>query len=262
MRIDFTKMHGLGNDFIVFEAPAGGRAAHRRAVAPPVGTAYRHWFRPGAGARSRRAATARGLLPHLQCRRQRGRAVWQRRALHRRPPASPRQASEGNAHHGQPGGTDPCARAGRANRLRRHGRAEFRTRSLPFDASSEAHVYPLAVAGTEVEIGAVSMGNPHAVLTVASVARAPVDRLGPAIETHTRFPKRVNVGFMEMRRPHAHPAARLRARRGETLACGTGACAAVAVGRRPRTDSTPTVAVELPGGKLEITWAGPANTFG
>src|SRR5207342_2131139 len=62
------------------------------------------------------------------------------------------------------------------------GPPNFDPKSLPFEASAEAHIYPLAVAGTEVEIGAVSMGNPHAVLTVTSVASAPVDRLGPAIE--------------------------------------------------------------------------------
>jgi diaminopimelate epimerase len=138
------------------------------------------------------------------------------------------------------------------------GEPNFDPKSLPFDASAEAHVYPLSVAGTEVEIGAVSMGNPHAVLTVSSVANAPVDRLGPAIERHPRFPKRVNVGFMEI-----IDKSRIRLRvyergTGETLACGTGACAAVAVGRRHgRLDST--VAVELPGGELEITWNGPGE---
>ena len=138
------------------------------------------------------------------------------------------------------------------------GVPNFDPKSLPFEASAEAHVYPLAVAGTEVEIGAVSMGNPHAVLTVTSVASAPVDRLGPAIERHPRFPKRVNVGFMEIV-DRAHIRLRVFERgAGETLACGTGACAAVAVGRRHgRLDST--VEVELPGGKLEITWSAPGE---
>ena len=138
------------------------------------------------------------------------------------------------------------------------GAPNFDPKSLPFEASAEAHVYPLAVAGTEVEIGAVSMGNPHAVLTVASVASAPVDRLGPAIEKHPRFPNRVNVGFMEIV-DRAHIRLRVFERGvGETLACGTGACAAVAVGRRHgRLDAT--VEVELPGGKLELTWNGPGE---
>jgi diaminopimelate epimerase len=138
------------------------------------------------------------------------------------------------------------------------GAPNFDPRSLPFEASAEAHVYPLSVAGTEVEIGAVSMGNPHAVLTVTSVASAPVDRLGPAIERHPRFPKRVNVGFMEII-DRSHIRLRVFERgAGETLACGTGACAAVAVGRRHgRLDSA--VEVELPGGKLEITWNAPGE---
>jgi len=138
------------------------------------------------------------------------------------------------------------------------GVPNFDPRSLPFEASAEAHVYPLTVAGTEVEIGAVSVGNPHAVLTVTSVASAPVDRLGPAIERHPRFPKRVNVGFMEIV-DRAHIRLRVFERGvGETLACGTGACAAVAIGRRHgRLDAT--VEVELPGGKLEINFAAPGE---
>jgi diaminopimelate epimerase len=138
------------------------------------------------------------------------------------------------------------------------GAPNFDPKSLPFEASAEAHVYPLSVAGTEVEIGAVSMGNPHAVLTVTSVASAPVDRRGPAIERHPRFPKRVNVGFMEIV-DRSHIRLRVYERgAGETLACGTGACAAVAVGRRHgRLDSA--VEVELAGGKLEITWNAPGE---
>jgi diaminopimelate epimerase len=101
------------------------------------------------------------------------------------------------------------------------GVPNFDPKSLPFEASAEAHVYPLSAAGTEVEIGAVSMGNPHAVLTVTSVASAPVDRLGPAIENHPRFPKRVNVGFMEIV-DRTHIRLRVFERGvGETLACGT-----------------------------------------
>jgi diaminopimelate epimerase len=99
------------------------------------------------------------------------------------------------------------------------------------------------------------MGNPHAVLTVSSVASAPVDRLGPAIEKHARFPRRVNVGFMEIvDRKHI----RLRVFErgtGETLACGTGACAAVVAGiRRGLLDSP--VQVQARGGQLTIRWAG------
>jgi diaminopimelate epimerase len=138
------------------------------------------------------------------------------------------------------------------------GVPNFDPASLPFDALREAEIYPLRVGEKELRIGAVSMGNPHAVLTVSSVASAPVDRLGPAIEKHPRFPRRVNVGFMEIV-DRAHIRLRVFERgAGETLACGTGACAAVAVGRRHgRLDAT--VAVDLPGGTLEITWNGPGE---
>jgi len=138
------------------------------------------------------------------------------------------------------------------------GVPNFAPSSLPFDASSEAHVYPLDVGGTQVEIGAVSMGNPHAVLTVPSAAAAPVDRLGPAIENHRRFPKRVNVGFMEIV-DRSHINLRVFERgAGETLACGTGACAAVAVGRHHgRLDEN--VNVNVRGGELRVNWAGPGQ---
>ena len=104
------------------------------------------------------------------------------------------------------------------------------------------------------------MGNPHAVLTVASAAAAPVDRLGPAIERHPRFPKRVNVGFMEIV-DRGHIRLRVYERgTGETLACGTGACAAVAVGRRHgRLDER--VGVKVAGGELTVTWPGPGRNI-
>jgi diaminopimelate epimerase len=100
------------------------------------------------------------------------------------------------------------------------------------------------------------MGNPHAVIAVESVASAPVDVVGPALQRHARFPRSVNVGFMERVDP-----ARIRLRVyergvGETPACGTGAAAAVAVGRRWNWLAEK-VAVELPGGTLEVNWSGP-----
>ena len=112
------------------------------------------------------------------------------------------------------------------------GVPNFDPRALPFDAPREMDPYLLEVAGATLQIGAVSMGNPHAVLAVADVDGAPVATLGPAIEQHPRFPKRVNVGFMQIL---ARDQVRLRVYErgaGETRSCGTGACAAVAVGRR------------------------------
>jgi diaminopimelate epimerase len=126
---------------------------------------------------------------------------------------------------------------------------------IPFRADVRAARYPLAVGEETVEIGAVSMGNPHAVLEVPRVESAPVARLGPLIEAHPRFPQRVNAGFMEVV-DRGHIRLRVFERgAGETLACGSGACAAVVVGRvRALLDET--VTVELQGGDLVISWRG------
>ncbi len=126
---------------------------------------------------------------------------------------------------------------------------------IPFVAEAIAASYDLEVDGRTYPIAAVSMGNPHAVLQVPSVADAPVGNLGPAIQRHPRFPMGVNVGFMQVA-----DGARIRLRvyergSGETLACGTGACAAVVAGRiQGLLDER--VRVTLPGGELIIAWAG------
>ena len=93
------------------------------------------------------------------------------------------------------------------------GVPNFAPASLPFEASREADIYPLRVGEKELQIGAVSMGNPHAVMQVPSVRDAPVDTLGPAVENHSRFPQRTNVGFMEVVSPEHIRLARVRARR-------------------------------------------------
>src|SRR3990167_3076282 len=126
---------------------------------------------------------------------------------------------------------------------------------IPFDGGSGAASEPLEVAGETLQISALSMGNPHAVQVVADVERTPVEKLGPLIERHPRFHKRVNAGFMQiMDRQHI----RLRVYErgsGETLSCGTGACAAGGAGsRRGLLDSTVNVATH--GGALVIVWAG------
>jgi diaminopimelate epimerase len=138
------------------------------------------------------------------------------------------------------------------------GVPNFDPKSLPFIAEHEADLYPIAVLGQQFEIGAVSMGNPHAVLRVPSVAAAPVDSVGPAMENHPRFPKRANIGFMEGV-DSGHIRLRVFERGvGETLACGTGACAAVAVGRRLGLLGS-SVKVDLPGGRLTVEWEGPGK---
>jgi len=126
---------------------------------------------------------------------------------------------------------------------------------IPFNGDSGAVSVPLEVAGETLEASVLSMGNPHAVQVVEDVERAPVEKLGPLIEHHPRFPKRVNAGFMQiMDRRHI----RLRVYErgaGETLSCGTGACAAVVAGiRRGLLDSPVSVATR--GGLLTIAWGG------
>ncbi len=126
---------------------------------------------------------------------------------------------------------------------------------IPFDAETKAITYPIKVAGERLTIAAVSMGNPHAVLQVENVDTAPVEQLGPLLERHPRFPRRVNVGFMEI---CSREQIRLRVFErgtGETLACGTGACAAVVAGQL-QSLLGPRVEVSLPGGNLVVEWGG------
>ena len=129
---------------------------------------------------------------------------------------------------------------------------------IPFQAEAEALSYRVEVDGRDVELAAVSMGNPHAVLRVDNVDTAPVHELGPKLEHHPRFPQRVNVGFLQIIDRHQ---ARLRVWErgaGETQACGTGACAAAVAAIRQGWMESP-VQLELPGGRLSIEWAGPGR---
>ncbi len=135
------------------------------------------------------------------------------------------------------------------------GAPEFEPARIPFNATARAPSYPLRVDDTELEIGAVSMGNPHAVLRVSNTGKAEVERLGPLIESHPDFPQQVNVGFMQI---VSDTEIKLRVYErgvGETLACGTGACAAVVYGIS-RGWLRESVTVVLPGGKLSVSWAG------
>ncbi|MCB1722900.1 MAG: diaminopimelate epimerase [Chromatiaceae bacterium] len=135
------------------------------------------------------------------------------------------------------------------------GRPFLDPAEIPFDAPAPASVYTIDVDGVQHEIGAVSMGNPHAVFVVDDVATAPVGALGPAVEHHARFPRRANVGFMAVRSRAAIDLRVFERGAGETLACGTGACAAVVSGRlRGLLDER--VEVRLPGGTLVVSWAG------
>jgi len=254
-------MHGLGNDFIVFDA--------KRAEEIPSPEVLRQLAdrRTGVG-----FDQALALLPA----RRGGTDVYYRifngdgseveqcgngaRCIARL--VATRAASQDRAlAMDSPGG---IVRA----QLRRDGLVsvdmgvpDFDPRSLPLDAGQEAPSYRIDLPGAgSVEFGAVSIGNPHAVIRVRSVADAPVDRVGPAMENHARFPRRVNVGFLEIVSPD-HVRLRVFERGvGETQACGTGACAAVAIGRRygPLAEE---VRVDLPGGRLTVQWPGPGESI-
>ncbi len=258
MRINFTKMHGAGNDFIVFDAPRDA----------PVPTAAQ-WRDLGN--------------------RHTGIGFDQALVLH--PPRRAATAIYYQIFNSDGTEVEQCGNGARciASLLHRQGRApagefimdslgglvrvrvisaglvavemgvpSFEPAALPFDAAPRQERYTLEAGGETVEIGAVAIGNPHAVLQVAAVDSAPVGTLGPAIEGHRRFPKRVNVGFMEVV-DRADIRLRVYERgAGETLACGTGACAAVIVGRqRGLLDSQ--VRVHVRGGELRVDWAGPGE---
>jgi diaminopimelate epimerase len=129
---------------------------------------------------------------------------------------------------------------------------------IPFDAEQRAASYPLQVGDASLRISAVSMGNPHAVLLVEDADNAPVTSLGPLIEHHPRFPQRVNAGFMQVL-DAGHIRLRVFERgAGETAACGSGACAAMVAGRLQGLLEEQ-VRVALPGGDLVVSWAGEGH---
>src|SRR6056297_1636426 len=136
------------------------------------------------------------------------------------------------------------------------------TRAAPGDTGAataiETGIYRIEAAERSVEVSALSMGNPHCVLLVDDVGRAPVAELGPALERHPAFPERCNVGFLE---PRGRGRARLRVWErgvGETRACGSGACAAMVAGKR-RGLFDAEVRIGLPGGDLMVSWPGPGE---
>ncbi len=258
MKIRFTKMHGLGNDFVVLDAinqafvptPAQARwLADRhfgvgcdqllvveKAGIPGVDFRYRIFNADGGeveqcgnGARCFvRFVHEQGLTGKREIR------VETRGGI-----IAPRLEADGQVTVDM-------------------GAPRFAPAEIPFDSDSNAAVQALDVAGATVEISALSMGNPHAVQVVADVDAAPVAEQGPRIESHPRFPRRVNAGFMQVVDRHAIRLRVYERGAGETLACGTGACAAVVAGiRRGLLDSPVRVATR--GGELSIAWGGAAG---
>ncbi|MGA2707819.1 MAG: diaminopimelate epimerase [Steroidobacteraceae bacterium] len=258
MRIEFSKMQGLGNDFLVFDAPPASASARLdsdkfRALADRhTGIGFDQALMLEAPRNARARAYYRIFNSDGSEVEQCGNGARCIAALlYSRMPALGRELTLDS-----PGGS-----------VRAHVREDglvsvdmgvpnFEPSALPMEASGESLTYSLNLDTGPIEFGAVSMGNPHVVLRVADVDTAPVARLGPAIERHLRFPKRTNVGFMQIV-DRGHIRLRVFERgAGETQACGTGACAAVAVGRRQDLLDGD-VAVDLKGGRASVSWAGP-----
>ncbi|KGY11024.1 diaminopimelate epimerase [Vibrio tubiashii] len=138
------------------------------------------------------------------------------------------------------------------------GVPEFEPNKIPFKAKQTEKTYILRADDKTLFCGAVSMGNPHVVTVVDDVATADVDNLGPLLESHERFPERVNAGFMQVLNRREVNLRVYERGAGETQACGSGACGAVAVGIvQGLLDDK--VVVNLPGGSLKIAWQGPGK---
>ncbi len=255
MRIEFSKMQGLGNDFVVFNAPpaaTGGLNSDKlRALADRhtgIGFDQALMLEEPRDGRSRvfyRIFNSDGSEVE-QC----GNGARCIAALlYARQPGLGRELT-----------MESCGGSVRAF-VREDGLVsvsmgvpDFRPGSLPMQAPEEAPSYRVRIADTDVEFGAVSMGNPHIVLRVADVDAAPVAEWGPQLERHPMFPRRANVGFMQIV-DRGHIRLRVFERGvGETLACGTGICAAVAVGRRQDLLDAD-VAISLKGGDARVSWA-------
>ncbi len=259
MRIAFTKMHGLGNDFLVMEAPADGalpspaqwrQLADRHAgvgfdqalvLEPPrVAGSATHYrvFNADGGEVEQCGNGARCIAHYLQ--------------LHGRAGAGGEVAMDG-------AGGAVSARVLADGRVAVDlGVPDFEPRSLPFSAVATEATYTLAVGGENLDFGAVAVGNPHVVLRVTAVESAAVERIGRALQAHPSFPRQVNVGFMQII-DAGHIRLRVYERgAGETMACGTGACAAVAVGRNLGLLGAE-VEVHVRGGRLGVHWEGPGQ---
>lgn len=135
------------------------------------------------------------------------------------------------------------------------GIPNFEPAQIPFEAEQAVLTYAIEVDKKSIDIAALSLGNPHAVFQVADIQQAPIDELGPLLESHPRFPERVNVGFMALVSRHEINLRVYERGAGETQACGSGACAAAVAGIAQDLLDSP-VKVNLPGGSLSITWQG------
>lgn len=138
------------------------------------------------------------------------------------------------------------------------GVPEFEPAKIPISFTEQAVSYQLPVDDQTLEIMSVSMGNPHAVLIVDDVNTAPIEELGPQLESHPLFPERINAGFMAIKNRQQIDLRVFERGSGETLACGTGACAAMVCGKNSGLLDNEVI-VSLPGGQLTISWQGPGE---
>lgn len=253
----FSKMHGAGNDFVVLDlrkgAPAPDTAACARIADRHRGVGCDQLLtveapRSPAAVASYRIWNADGS-PAQQC----GNGARCIAAWLVREGAAPML---GGFSIDSPSGTHEVGRDGQGGIMIDMGTPRFAPHEVPLLGWHEAReTYTLYIGSTAVHFGAASMGNPHAVIEVAALDRATVEATGGALQRNAAFPESVNVGFAELvARNHI----RLRVFErgvGETLACGSGACAAVAVlTRRGQLDADREVAVDLPGGTLRIRY--------
>ena len=256
-RMAFSKMHGAGNDFVVLDlrdgSPAPDAAICARIADRHMGVGCDQLLTVEAPRSQGAVASYRIWNTDGSIAQQCGNGARCIAAWLVRDGAAP---ATGDFVIDSPAGTHAVARDAQDGFVIDMGAPDFSPAAVPLHGWHAAQdEYVRDVDGVAIRFGAVSMGNPHAVVEAADVATAPVAELGPALQANAAFPESVNVGFAEV---VARDRIRLRVYErgvGETLACGSGACAAVAVlVRNGRVDADRDVAVELPGGTLRIRY--------
>ena len=254
MRIPFTKMHGLGNDFVIIHTQGGIQLPgetirHLGDRQTGIGFDQLLWLEPpktDQGDVFYRIYNADGNEVE-QCgngarciARLIGTEAGQKLVLE------------------HPGGLTRALLEDNGDVSVELGEPDFKPESLPFNAAGSGPPYLIVAGDQSIDIHIVSIGNPHAVIFVDDINEAPVKTLGPLLESHAQFPNRANIGFMQV---VAADRIRLRVFErgvGETRGCGTGACAAVVVAQSVSKLNS-VVEVELPGGCVTVKWDGPGS---
>ncbi|MEC9375206.1 MAG: diaminopimelate epimerase [Pseudomonadota bacterium] len=260
MQLIFTKMHALGNDFVIIESDEPPRSelisslSNRRTG---VGFDQLIWLSPALDPNTNifyRIFNSDGSEAE-QC----GNGV---RCIVRF--IADQNPDIQQFHLGFSGGVVEGSIESNGDVAVSLGEPNFDTLSLPFDPQASngnsGNQWKLDVADSLIDVELVSIGNPHAVMEVESIQTAPVKELGPLLESHSAFPNRANIGFMQIQNQSLVSLRVFERGAGETWACGTAACAAVAVGRRASKLSEE-VEVQLPGGSLVVRWFGPGNSI-